>query len=315
MFKADQVEMLKSEIGPGDGDLTPEGSGALGGEAGRSSGALSLADSDPGRSSGLAMSLKEDTALAGDLGLSGSVGSGVAGSGVAGSGIGTGIGSGVGSASGSIPSPRNPGSSQTGMSGSVSLSGAGRSGGVDIFQQDDVDRADPSAQTAISPGSGSGALNLEGVGSGSGLLDLTRESDDTSLGAELLDEIAPSASKKIPTSSGSAGMHGGSGTGITHISEPRGGVVRGGGQTIFVEAADPMSPVLGGAALGAAVVLAFAAFAVVAGVMGTRPPLLNTLIEKKAIMLLVFGIGVIGVSAIVGFIIGKTTPAPSTTRR
>src|SRR5262245_5673556 len=32
-------------------------------------------------------------------------------------------------------------------------------------------------------------LNLESVGSGSGLLDLTRESDDTSLGAELLEEV------------------------------------------------------------------------------------------------------------------------------
>ena len=32
-------------------------------------------------------------------------------------------------------------------------------------------------------------LSLEAVGSGSGLLDLTRESDDTSLGAELLDEV------------------------------------------------------------------------------------------------------------------------------
>ncbi len=35
------------------------------------------------------------------------------------------------------------------------------------------------------------SLPLENVGSGSGLLDLTRESDDTSLGAELLDEIYP----------------------------------------------------------------------------------------------------------------------------
>jgi hypothetical protein len=32
-------------------------------------------------------------------------------------------------------------------------------------------------------------LSLESVGSGSGLLDLTRESDDTSLGAELLEEV------------------------------------------------------------------------------------------------------------------------------
>jgi len=35
-------------------------------------------------------------------------------------------------------------------------------------------------------------LVLEQIGSGSGLLDLTRESDDTSLGTELLDEIYPS---------------------------------------------------------------------------------------------------------------------------
>jgi len=37
------------------------------------------------------------------------------------------------------------------------------------------------------------ALVLEQVGSGSGLLDLTRESDDTSLGTELLDEIYPNS--------------------------------------------------------------------------------------------------------------------------
>jgi hypothetical protein len=44
-------------------------------------------------------------------------------------------------------------------------------------------------------------LSLETVGSGSGLLDLTRESDDTSLGAELLDEVyASDESGEIPAS-------------------------------------------------------------------------------------------------------------------
>ena len=62
--------------------------------------------------------------------------------------------------------------------------------GVSVFDDDDVEQeADPLAKTVVS--SGSGALGIEGVGSGSGLLDLTRESDDTSLGAELLDEIYP----------------------------------------------------------------------------------------------------------------------------
>jgi hypothetical protein len=59
--------------------------------------------------------------------------------------------------------------------------------GVSVFDDDELDEVvDPLAQTAISDVAG---LGLDGVGSGSGILDLTRESDDTSLGAELLDEI------------------------------------------------------------------------------------------------------------------------------
>ena len=62
--------------------------------------------------------------------------------------------------------------------------------GVSVFDDDEVEQeADPLAQTVIS--GSTGALGIDGVGSGSGLLDLTRESDDTSLGAELLDEIYP----------------------------------------------------------------------------------------------------------------------------
>ena len=59
--------------------------------------------------------------------------------------------------------------------------------GVNVFDDDEVDEAvDPLAQTAVTDVAG---LGVDGVGSGSGILDLTRESDDTSLGAELLEEI------------------------------------------------------------------------------------------------------------------------------
>ncbi len=59
--------------------------------------------------------------------------------------------------------------------------------GVNVFDDDEVDEAvDPLAQTAVTDVAG---LGIDGVGSGSGILDLTRESDDTSLGAELLEEI------------------------------------------------------------------------------------------------------------------------------
>lgn len=64
--------------------------------------------------------------------------------------------------------------------------------GISVFDAGEVDAADPLAQTQVTgPMIDDEELALESVGSGSGLLDLTRESDDTSLGAELLDEIYP----------------------------------------------------------------------------------------------------------------------------
>jgi len=61
--------------------------------------------------------------------------------------------------------------------------------GISVFDVDDTESADGAAQTQISD-IGSGGLSIESLGSGSGLMDLTRESDDTSLGAEgLLDDI------------------------------------------------------------------------------------------------------------------------------
>ncbi len=61
--------------------------------------------------------------------------------------------------------------------------------GISVFDDDELEvESDPMGETQIS----SGVAELESVGSGSGLLDLTRESDDTSLGPELLDVISPS---------------------------------------------------------------------------------------------------------------------------
>lgn len=61
--------------------------------------------------------------------------------------------------------------------------------GISVFDTDEVDSADPMAQTQVTESFTEDELSLEGIGSGSGLLDLTRESDDTSLGAELIDEV------------------------------------------------------------------------------------------------------------------------------
>ncbi len=63
--------------------------------------------------------------------------------------------------------------------------------GISIFDDEDMEleSADPMAKTQIAPSLEEG-MGLEGLSSGgSGLLDLTRESDDTSLGSAVLDHI------------------------------------------------------------------------------------------------------------------------------
>lgn len=78
--------------------------------------------------------------------------------------------------------------------------------GVSVFDAEEIEPADPMAQTQITKGSAADELSLESVGSGSGLLDLTRESDDTSLGAaELLDEIVPTEGSDAKVDAGSGG--------------------------------------------------------------------------------------------------------------
>lgn len=63
---------------------------------------------------------------------------------------------------------------------------------ISVFDPDEVHETDSMSATHANAKFKDEDLALESVGSGSGLLDLTRETDDTSLGAELLDEIYPS---------------------------------------------------------------------------------------------------------------------------
>jgi hypothetical protein len=279
MFKSDQVDALKSQIG---GSMEINDSGApigLADTGGGSGTALTMADSEHGSgiSSGLAgisgsglgsgltgaggagsgmMNLKEDTALAADLGLSGTVGG--------------------------IPSPGRSGTgSGTSAGGSV-----GSRQGINVFGDDTHMAADPMAQTAM-PGAGSvGDLNLEGIGSGSGLLDLTRESDETSLGAELLDEISPSSGRGRPMAPPDTGSMAG-----IKLDAPRGGVVRGGTGVVAVEAPDAWAGAFGGLALGAGLVLLFGLFALVNGVVGANADLLDWFAKQGNTFVIVGGIG------------------------
>lgn len=300
MYKVDQVEALKQELGLGGSapapDMGPSDSGGpigLMDSRGGSATGISLVDTDMGSGIGSsgAMQLKDDTALAADLGLSGSVGG--------------------------VPSPGRPGSS----SGSLAGSRAGGSG-INVLGET-ASGADPSAQTAISGGSFADQVSLEGVGSGSGLLDLTRESDDTSLGAELLDEIAPGGTKRGSKAGSLAGSAAGSGMGSmagSGMGTAAGGTAAGGtavgapavgrrgaavGAVQYVEADDPSVGWFGGAALGAAVFVLFGAFALAAAVMDTSPEILQSARGLGTMMLLGIGAGVSVLLSIVFGILGK----------
>lgn len=76
-------------------------------------------------------------------------------------------------------------------------------------------------------------LSLETVGSGSGLLDLTRESDDTSLGAELLDEVYSSDEGSGELPANASGL-------FEAADEESGGAVSQGGSTMPAMSGMPM---------------------------------------------------------------------------
>jgi hypothetical protein len=178
------------------------------------------------------------------------------------------------------------------------------------------------AQTAISGGSFADQVSLEGVGSGSGLLDLTRESDDTSLGAELLDEIAPGGTKRGSKAGSLAGTGLGSGAGSamgsamgTAAGTAAGGTAVGApavgrrgaaaGQIAYVEEDDPSVGWFGGAALGAAIFVLFGGFALACAVMDASPPILGQARDLGLGMLLAVGAGVAVLLSIVCGILGK----------
>jgi len=251
---------------------------------GASGSVISLADtgSRAGTGLGLGFAPKDDTALAADI-SSGSLGG--------------------------VPSPGKPGSG-SGLSGSA----AGRSA-INVFSPDEAS-ADPMAQTNIQSAI-TDQINIEGVGSGSGLLDLTRESDDTSLGAELLDEISPggsSGSRKGITGISGTGIGatgaggtavGGSAAGATGISASVGRGRAVSGTPIYVEARDPSSDFFGGMCLAAAVFLLCTGLVLVSAVLGTKPEALDAVRVQPTVYTAGAGIVVALVLGFLGFLVGK----------
>jgi len=194
--------------------------------------------------------------------------------------IGSGVGSGAGSGGGS---------------------GGTRAGGITIFDVDDSQKADPSAQTAINA-SIQDQISLESVGSGSGLLDLTRESDDTSLGA-VFDELRPPGPAKVPSAVGLEETQAGD-----TVPAPEPAATLPVSAPIYVEQPDAMGSGIGAAALAGAIVVIILGFLLWGVVMGYRPPILENLTwEKDLKMYLVGALGVALVFWGIGYAVARMT--------
>lgn len=254
MFKADQVEALKGTLEPKD-DL------------------IDIADS------GAPIALAGDSraGTGGAIPLAGDSRSGSGAGSSAGSAAGININEdsragdlGLGGSFGGVPSPR------TGSRG-------GSGTGMNIFNPDESD------DTKIT--AGDSAANLEAVGSGSGLLDLTRESDDTSLGA-VLDEISPGKRDVGGTKAGTA----------VGMTSPAGGARA---VPVLVQKPDPSAPMFAGLALGGAIVAFIGLFMIISQVMGSKVPMLSDF-ATKGLPIIAGGLAVIIILfGLLGFVGGK----------
>ena len=213
--------------------------------------------------------------------------------------------------------------------------------GISVFDAGEVEPADPMAQTQVTqPQIDDEELALESVGSGSGLLDLTRESDDTSLGAELLDEIYPGAGDTNASSSadfglessvGSSGVFDGAlamdtgtatGTGIASVNDssdvgsmdlPGASVAAGPAMTYNTtfEEADPAGSAMGaGLLIGATIALIIGMVVTSAALAGSRSALTTMLAgdgNTGGSLMIVCGVLLLlslGLGA-VGYMVGK----------
>jgi hypothetical protein len=147
-------------------------------------------------------------------------------------------------------------------------------------------------------------LSLETVGSGSGLLDLTRESDDTSLGAELLDEVySNDDDPAIPASSSGLFEAAGAESGGNNL----GGGMPIGGVPMIIETYDGGWSGLGvGMGIVAVASLCLVALMAFVGASGTLPALAEMMTSS---MMIWFG-GLVGgliIFGLLGFFIGKAS--------
>lgn len=196
----------------------------------------------------------------------------------------------------------------SGSASGISMENPKEQTGVSIFDADATEEADPSAQTQVSATSAPKLDDPGRSGSGSGLMDMTRDVDDTSLGANLLEDVYSSETQAQQTAEEPA-QNEGTGESAALFETP--GAVAGAetaGAPMMVISQEVYdgagSGLAGGLAIGVIASLLVTAFATVLGMTGTGGELLNTLGDN--LWAFVGGLGGFTVlGALLGWFIGK----------
>lgn len=174
------------------------------------------------------------------------------------------------------------------------------SAGISVFDDEDLQiEADPMAQTSITQ-SIEDHISLEGSGSGSGLLDLTREADDTSLGAELWEEMYPQAPSVGGGEVVSSDQH-------APIMEQAPAF----GAPPVIEVADALAPAFAGMAFVGVLTVALLAVVLAAIARDIWPSFLVTLSQEQNPYFLAGGLaGAAILFWIIGMAVGRSAAGP-----
>ena len=175
--------------------------------------------------------------------------------------------------------------------------------GISIFDVDETEEADAAAQTQVTAAPSFGLETAaDPAASGSGLLDMTREADDTSLGADLLSDFDMDGAEG---STVGEGVGGGGGALFEDASTTTAGQPV---AVMYAEETLEPGPSMAAmfASFGLFLVMGFA-FALIVSIT-TGAGVIMDLIEGLDIAILAGGMaGVVVILAILGFIVGKMT--------
>lgn len=197
----------------------------------------------------------------------------------------------------------------------ISMKEEKESTGISIFEAENTDESDPSAVTRVTAAQGGlvdpGNEDSTKGGSGSGgLLDISREGDDTSLGADLLADVYGSETVAQQTAV-DATAAGGEAGGL--FESPTGDAAAeaaaasaGAGMLVMVEAYDGAgSGLVGGLALGMIASIGVAAFAIIMGITSTAGGGILSTLGDNFWAVVGAGAGVTLLAAIIGWVLGR----------